>query len=163
MDLDTGDMPLTSDLWMTQHGFTMKEGEKKWHDLKSEEEKITRIEERDESEGQEVLSSEVILSEILGAKSGHFRGRGSGHIATRKGTMSTPHSELGTQLKTTVSELTDQLKDNQTQLKDNQALLKENQEKMPWLMEQIQALQGQAQARQNCSVVQEQGNAGGKD
>ncbi|XWS35944.1 hypothetical protein CRYUN_Cryun20dG0040100 [Craigia yunnanensis] len=66
MDPETGDMPLTSDLWMTQYGFTTKKGEKKWHDSKSEEEKIKRIEERDESEGQEVLSSEVILNEILG-------------------------------------------------------------------------------------------------
>ncbi|XWS68997.1 hypothetical protein CRYUN_Cryun04dG0141800 [Craigia yunnanensis] len=124
----------SSSAWTTlneydyEHGFTTKEGEKKWHDSKSEEvyEKIKRIEERDESEGQEVLSLEVILNEILGAKSSHVRGRGSGHKATRKGTTSTPHSELVTQLKTTISELTNQLKDNQTQLKDNQSFLKEN-------------------------------------
>ena len=41
--------------------------------------------------------------------------RGSGHKTTRNGTASTPYLELVTQLQTTVSELTDQLKDNQTQ------------------------------------------------
>ena len=37
MDPKTSIMPLTFDLWMTQHGFTMNEGEKMWHDSKSEE------------------------------------------------------------------------------------------------------------------------------
>ena len=50
-----------------------------------------------------MLSLEVMLKEILRAKSGHARGRGSWHKATRKGTTSTPHSELVTQLQTKVS------------------------------------------------------------
>ncbi|XVF02472.1 hypothetical protein REPUB_Repub04eG0178300 [Reevesia pubescens] len=72
-------------------------------EFSTQSEKRQRVEERDASEGQEALSSEVILNEILGTKSGHVRGRGSRHKATRIGT-STSESLLVTQLQTTFEE-----------------------------------------------------------
>ncbi|XP_073107436.1 uncharacterized protein [Elaeis guineensis] len=84
-DPETGEKALPDQVWLIQHTKKNKEGELVWSDPKSKEihEQLEEVvQQTQENESQ--MTRDDILLQVLGQKSGYFRGKGAGKKAPSK-------------------------------------------------------------------------------
>ncbi|XP_065848122.1 uncharacterized protein [Euphorbia lathyris] len=112
MDEELGELPKASDVWKATHGITNDQGQTTFHDSQSKRiyEDMQRVEDQPINDNQSVPTSDHVLQQVFGVRSGYVRGKGLGYKAITRGMMSNGKNDEVNALKNEVARLTAELK-----------------------------------------------------
>ncbi|XP_065879891.1 uncharacterized protein [Euphorbia lathyris] len=112
MDEELGELPKAFDVWKATHGITNDQGQTTFHDSQSKRiyEDMQRVEDQPINDNESVPTSDHVLQQVFGVRSGYVRGKGLGYKAITRGMMSNGKNDEVNALKNEVARLTAELK-----------------------------------------------------